>query len=100
MPIAAHLVELGSIQGRDIAAGDFDGTGGRTQLPAYQAQQRGLAATAAAHDRDDLAPRHLQVDAAQDLALAIGEADILQAHQQIVGFGNQVDAPSGIFKAR
>ena len=47
-------------------------------MPRCQLQQGGLAAAAAAHDGHHLAAMHGQVDAAQHLTLAIGEARVAQ----------------------
>jgi hypothetical protein len=63
------------------------GAAGRLDLAADQAQQRGLAATGAAHDGDYLALRNGHVDTAQNGALAVvGKIDVVDFDQ--VGAGH------------
>ena len=45
--------------------GDANGAALRSKLPADQPQDRRLAASRAAHDRDELAPRNRHIDSAQ-----------------------------------
>jgi len=63
LAIEQHLARLGAL------------------LPANQAQHRGFAPARSAHERRDLATRHLQADVTQDHPLAIAEADVAQFHQ-------------------
>ncbi len=50
----------------------------RTDLPADQAQHRGLAAARHPHQRGDLAARHTKPDLAQDDALTVSEGEVFQ----------------------
>ena len=50
----------------------------RAHQAADQAQHRGLAATRAAHDRDDLAALEAQVQVRQDEPVAVTEVDVAQ----------------------
>src|SRR5207302_3765406 len=56
----------------EVAPGDLDRAAVDHVEPAQAVEKRGLAAAARAHDRDDLSPRHDQVEPAQrfDLVLA------------------------------
>ena len=70
-----------SAQRRAGAPSSAQRAGAGAFQPGHQAQQRALAAAAAADDGDELARRDVQVDAAQHLAraVALGEAVELSA---------------------
>ena len=75
-----EMPEPGVLAGQ-VDAGDGDGAGiGRTQT-ADRLHQRGLARTVGAEDADDLALGDIEVDAAQDLARAIGLVDVSDLDQ-------------------
>jgi hypothetical protein len=56
----------------------------RLELSANQPQQRGLAATGAAHDGDHLAARNLHADAIEDRSIVVGKIEILD-FDKIIG---------------
>ena len=61
--------------------------GGSLELSADQTQSRGLAATADAHDSDDLPPRNLHIDSGQNRPTVIGEIDVGEFDQRFLGDG-------------
>ena len=77
----AQRVEAVGVELVHDLAGDAHRARARAQLPADEAQQRGLAAAAAAHDRDHLAARHAHADALEDRAPAVGKAHRLDIDQ-------------------
>ena len=75
---AAHGVELIKIKPRQILAIEQDLACYRTNLPAEQAQHRGLAAARGTDEGQYLAARDAQVHLFQNHALAIAAADLAQ----------------------
>ena len=55
------------LQARDLFAGQADAAGGGRVEPRQQAQQRAFSAARRSHDGDELALRHIEIDALQDL---------------------------------
>ena len=79
--------QVGITKGGHGLAIDEDIAGSGPELTADQAQQGGLAAAAAAHNGNHLAPGDTQIDGVQNGALAIGEADIFDIDEVITHAG-------------
>src|SRR5690606_3664732 len=67
----------------DILAIDMHGAAAGAQLSADQAQQGGLAAATGAHDGGNAAARNIQVDVAEQDAIAARNADITYFDQVV-----------------
>jgi len=73
---SAHRVELGVIHAGHRLAVDGQRPARRLQLAADQAQQRRLAAARAAHDRNELAARNLEIDSVEDRPVVVREIEV------------------------
>ena len=75
--LQAHLVQLVVVEFVNHLAHEFHAAARWPQLAAEVAQQCGLAASADAEDRDDLAARDGHIDAFEHLPLSVGEMKIV-----------------------
>src|SRR5258705_4619815 len=64
-----------AVEGRDVDAVDRHAAGVRSQQPAENAQQRGLAGAVRTDERDELAGTRDEIDAAEHLAILVPRAD-------------------------
>src|SRR5690606_30081179 len=69
---------LARLQPVDDAPRDLDVALGDRLQPRHHAQQSGLAAAGRAEDDDELAGRHVEVDAMDDLRLGVGLANVAE----------------------
>lgn len=82
----------------DLDAIDLDGTGVVGFQQVYTAQERGLAASACADDRDDGALWDVEIDAFQDLVRTERLCQAANLDQGRVGIihGHRQNAPPGV----
>ena len=95
--LASHLEEPVAIQIGHRLVGHQDAAGAWLQLAADQAQDCRLAATGAAHDRDDLPARDGHRDALQDDPGVVREGNVAQFDGEVGRSGvGGISGPGGV----